>query len=108
MDFIKLNIRVNYMVLEAIRACNRMHDKIHDLVRTDPHGDLDPTLYNLYGLIPLTVVSLKMMCDEVAENMEALHKRSDICVAILQQELRGNHRIEAIWKEINAKTPGKS
>lgn len=91
---VKLNVQATEMTLEALRACDRIFKKTHDLVARYPEGSLPLIVYDMHGTIPMTVHALKLWIESTVMTEEELLYRINTCVDILRNELRANHVFE--------------
>jgi hypothetical protein len=98
LNLVKHNIRATYMVLEALRACDRLFKKLHAQITRYPTGTLPTLIYDMYGTIPLTAHLLRTWAEETPETEAELCNRIDSCIAILHQELRAN----GVFERLNA------
>lgn len=88
---VKLNVEATEMVVAALRACDRVFKKIHELVQLYPNGGLPLILYDMYGTVPLTVCALRQWAQGPATSEEEMQFRIDTCIGIMHNELRANH-----------------
>jgi hypothetical protein len=100
LECIQLGIRANFMVVEALRACDRLFKKVESLIHSNPNGELPFIVYDMYGNLPLTVHSLKWWAEQPTTSLIELQNRIDVCRSILQQELRANGMFEKLQKKV--------